>query len=212
MSECPGSECRPSLRLCAALAFALLCLSSAPAQAVIITTLFYTASIRSLSLQVGKPTGVDNVQFDVGGVLGNSQAYVVPVGGNAIAVAPSNQPSGIVFRVFMQLPLDNIFTRQQVITTVTNPAYLMCAGGNCAGYGIPFQSISWVVTPGSTDQGDIQNGMFVSGGGTRTLINYSAAFGSTVEFVSTLNFSYANTIIYPAGTYTGTVTYTTSLP
>lgn len=212
MSQRQQPECSHSMRLRVALAFVLWCSVSEPALAVITTTLFYLSSTRSLSLQVGKPTGVDNVRFDVGGVVGNSQAYAAPVSGSGLPMFPSNQSGGILFRVFMQLPLDAVLTRQQVITTVSNPAYLVCIEANCAGYAIPFQSIAWTVAPASTFSGDIQDGTFVSGGGTHTLINYSAAFGSTVEFKSTLNFSYANTTIYPAGTYTGTVTYTTSLP
>jgi hypothetical protein len=60
---------------------------------------------------------------------------------------------------------------------------------------------------------DLQNGTFNNGGGTQTLLSFSlTGAAGAVEVASTMNFTYANTVAYPAGTYIGTVTYTASLP
>ncbi|HEY0201606.1 MAG TPA: hypothetical protein VGC24_07930, partial [Burkholderiaceae bacterium] len=132
--------------------------------------------------------------------------------GNGTAIAASS--GGVVFRMFLQVPASKI--PQQMTTTVTSPATLTCSSGGCGSATIPFSDISWVVTPtpsGTYAALDLQNGQFISGGGTQTLLSFSLINAAgTVEVLSTMNFFYANTSAYPAGTYAGTVTYTATAP
>lgn len=71
------------------------------------------------------------------------------------------------------------------------------------GDSLPFSEIAWV-----TRDGDIPAGQFDESA-SQFLMNY--AFAPTNRgrgVIDYLTFSYANTRIYPAGTYTGRVTYT----
>mgnify|MGYP000920337887 CR=1 FL=1 len=202
--------CDPRLRM----ALALLGLAAAcnQAGAVVTVTTGFTGT-RTITLRVGALAGVDTVQFNVvGPSTGNSLPTAAPIHGNGTAIAASS--GGVVFRMYMQVPAGNV--PQPMTTTVTSPATLTCAGGNCTGYAIPFSSISWTVSPapsGTYAAFDLQNGTFNNGGGTQTLLSFSlTGAAGAVEVASTMNFTYANTVAYPAGTYIGTVTYTASLP
>jgi len=88
--------------------------------------------------------------------------------------------------------------------TVTAPANLTNAGGNT----IPFSQISWT----SSGNGDGANAQpFPAGaftGGTQTL----ASFPANTWRESCHTFSYANANMVAAGTYSGQVTYTLSVP
>ena len=199
-------------RCVASAVFLVLAAVGEHAGAVLTVTNGYLGT-RTLTLRVGATSGVDTVQFNVQGTtVGNSQVHAPPVGGNATAIAAVG--TGVTFRMYMQVPLFNI--PQPMTTTVTSPAALTCSTGNCSGYSIPFSSIGWTVSPapsGTYAALDLQNGVFVSGGGTQTLLNFSLTTAAgAAEVASTMNFYYTNTVAYPAGTYTGTVTYTTSLP
>lgn len=194
-----------------AAAFFVLATLSESANAVVTVVTGYTGT-RTLTLRVGATAGVDTVQFNVqGAAVGNSQVYAAAVSGNGSQVAAVG--TGVTFRMYMQVPSANI--PQPMTTTVTSPAALTCSAGNCSGYSIPFSSIGWTVTPapsGTYAALDLQNGAFV-GGGTQTLLNFSLITAAgTAEVASAMNFYYTNTVAYPAGNYTGTVTYTTSLP
>lgn len=98
--------------------------------------------------------------------------------------------------MYMQVPLFNI--PQPMTTTVTSPAALTCTTGNCSGYSIPFSSIGWTVSPapsGTYAAFDLQDGVFVSGGGTQTLLNFTLINASgTAGVASTMNFYYTNTV------------------
>jgi len=87
--------------------------------------------------------------------------------------------------------------------TATAPTSLTTAGGNA----IPFTQISWT-SVGNADTGTevIPAGSFT--GGTQTL----ATFGVNTWDESCHTFSYANTIVAAAGTFTGRVTYTLAAP
>ena len=201
-----------ALHLRMAFVFLSLAAASSQAGAVVTITGGYFGP-RTLTLRVGSTAGVDTVQFNVvGSSTGNSLPAGAPIQGNGTAIAASS--GGVAFRMSMQLPIGSL--SQAMTTTVTSPAALTCTGGNCTGYSIPFSSISWTVSPapsGPNAAFDLQNGTF-AGGGTQTLLNFVVTFGggSAVDVTSTMNFTYANTVAYPAGTYTGTVTYTASLP
>lgn len=85
--------------------------------------------------------------------------------------------------------------------TVTSPANLTNANGDT----IPFSEISWTVAaPGSSQPNVIAAGTF--NGGTTTLATVSA--NRYIENCHT--FTFANTAVRAAGTYTGQVTYTLS--
>lgn len=87
--------------------------------------------------------------------------------------------------------------------TVTAPTSLTNASGNT----IPFSQISWT----SSGNGDTGSQPFPGGaftGGTQTLASFQANTWSE----SCHTFSYANASLVAAGTYTGRVTYTLSVP
>jgi hypothetical protein len=89
--------------------------------------------------------------------------------------------------------------------TAAVPANLTDAAGNT----IPFSQISWT-SSGNGDSGaePFPAATFVSGGGTQTVGSMKANTWNE----SCWTFSYANTVVPAAGTYTGTVTYTLTAP
>ena len=87
------------------------------------------------------------------------------------------------------------------VLSVTSPASLT-SGANT----IPFTQISWTSTANGSATPDIPAGAFTGG----TLALRTIAAGTWVENCHT--FSYANTAVVAAGTYTGQVTYTLVLP
>jgi hypothetical protein len=87
------------------------------------------------------------------------------------------------------------------VLSVTSPASLT-SGTNT----IPFTQISWTSTANGSATPDIPAGAFTGG----TLALRTIAAGTWVENCHT--FSYANTAVVAAGTYTGQVTYTLVLP
>lgn len=207
------SRRRSSLWPCAAAGLVTaLCLFS-EAGAVVTTACCYSGT-RTLTLRVGTPTAgaIDTVQFNVGGAsVGNSLPWAASSNGNGTPVAASS--GGVVISMNMQVPSGNL--AQSVTTTVTSPAALTCISGGCGSTGIPFSKLSWTATPQSSD--DFQNGTF-NAGSTQTIQTGTfngylfQIIGGTYDASSTLNFTYANDTAYPAGTYSGTVTYTATLP
>jgi hypothetical protein len=89
------------------------------------------------------------------------------------------------------------------LSVTTSAASLTNAGGNT----IPFSQISWT-SSGNGDTGAeiIPGGTFT--GGTQTL----ATFARNTWGESCHTFSYANSAVVAAGTYTGRATYTLSAP
>lgn len=85
--------------------------------------------------------------------------------------------------------------------SVTSPASLTSGTST-----IPFTQISWTSTANGDSTPDIPAGTFNGG----TLALRSIAANTWVENCHT--FSYANTLVVAAGTYTGQVTYTLVLP
>ena len=89
------------------------------------------------------------------------------------------------------------------LTVATPAGGLVNAGGNT----IPFSQISWASSgAGDTGAEVIPSGTFT--GGTQTL----ASFGVNTWNESCHTFSYANSSVVAAGTYTGRATYTLSAP
>ena len=183
------------------------------AGAVVTTTGGYFGT-RTLTLRVGTPTTgtIDTVQFNVSGAsVGNSLPWAASSNGNGTPVAASS--GGVVINMNMKAPSGN--TPQSVTTTVTSPAGLTCISGGCSSASIPFSKISWTATPQSSD--DFQNGTFIAGSAQTIQAGVLSGFfinflGGTYDASTTLNFTYANDTAYPAGSYSGTVTYTATLP
>ena len=88
------------------------------------------------------------------------------------------------------------------VMSVTTPANLI----NGAGDTIPFSSISWSSTANGNTTPHVSAGTF--NGATLTLAN----IGANTWVENCMVFSYANSNVYPSGTYTGRAVYTLSLP
>ncbi len=194
----------------------LACGVTVPANAVI-TTVTDTGSTYALSLQVGSPTGVDTVQFNVTG--------------NNVAIAPTpivGTPA-IDISVTPVRPVSNSQTSRPVTLRVDSSTGLSCQSGSCGSTIIPFSKISWTVS-NSSGSGDIQSGQF-NGSTNQQLATFEAnatycssgitflgacIFGSWFYQSNRMNatrltFTYANDILYPAGAYKGTVYFTASM-
>lgn len=85
--------------------------------------------------------------------------------------------------------------------TVTTPASLTNGSDS-----IPFSQISWVMSGNGDSTYQFPNGTFT--GGTQTL----ATFPANTWKEQCMTFTYANTVVPAAGTFTGRATYTLSLP
>lgn len=190
-------------------ALASLCLIS-EAEAVITVTGGYTG-VRTILMRVGTATAgaIDVVQFNVANTpVGNSQAMAASVNGNGVPIVASS--GGVIININMKTPTQRAFS-----TTVTSPANLTCVSGGCGATTIPFSTISWTSTTvagASNSTFDIQNGVF-AGGTSQSLSTYapgttSIGAGTVVDWINTMTFSYTSTIAYPAGNYSGRVTYT----
>lgn len=182
-------------------------LVAGPASAVF--TFIPLQAPRTITLQVGSAgSTVNNVTFNVNG--NNTSPNPQPVVGIPSAGTPATNPAGGVrVRMRASWPRGNA----TVQLTVDSSAGLACVGGSgCGVTVIPFNTISWVAYEKSDFANfDIQNDRF-SGGANQTLASFSCCGGNAgVEMANTLVFTYSNTTLYPAGRYTGRVTYTATL-
>lgn len=203
-------------RRAAYLGLAVGCLTGTQAaQAYVITI---TAGPRSIYLQVGDGgyTGV----FTSGGTPGNNATI------NLVSV---NVPSGVVGSGAPQAMTSNSSVAQSPIDgfTFCNPPSQVYIGawsrpGSGSGVAtltvtspvnltsgsdtIPFSQISWVMSGNGDTVFQFPNGFFT--GGTQTL----ATFPANTWKEQCMTFSYANSVVPAAGTYTGRATYTLSLP
>lgn len=201
-------------------ALAVCASAGLPAHAVI-TTVTDTGSNYSLYLRVGSEVGVDTVTFDVtGNNVGLTPTAVVGTPAIDVWVTPLR-------------PATSSSTARPVTLRVSSPAFLACQSGGCGSTQIPFGKISWAASANSgPTSGDIQSTSSPFTGGANQLIasfNANAGsycpvwppvlcsiFGGYVYETNTLQatrmtFSYANDVIYPAGTYRGTVRFTASM-
>ena len=177
-----------------------------------------TAGPRAVFLQVG--IGSYSGTYQSGGTpLNNAQVNVVSVtvpasavgSGTAQAMTSNSTQSVSFYDNFVVCnPPAQVYIGGWVRTpagtgtgvlSVTSPATL--TSGTTT---IPFSQISWTSTANGNTTPDIPAGTF--SGGTQTLRNIAA--GNWVENCHT--FSYANSNVVAAGTYTGRVTYTLALP
>lgn len=198
-----------------ALALALSLFASTGAGAWVLTI---TAGPKAVFLQVG--IGSYSGTYQSGGTpLNNAQINVVSVNVPASAVGTgsaqsmtsnSTQAASFYDNFVVCNPPAQVYIGGWVRTpagtgtgvlSVTSPATL--TSGTTT---IPFSQISWTSTANGNTTPDIPAGTF--NGGTLMLRNIAA--GNWVENCHT--FSYANTAVVAAGTYTGRVTYTLALP
>ena len=149
-----------------------------------------TATLTGAQLLSGAPQAMTSNSTQSGSLYGDgyttcpTPSTQVIVGASYRRSNPGNGPASATLRV-------------------TSPASLTSAAGDT----IPFSQISWTVSaPGSTNPNVIPAGTF--NGATQTLATIPA--NTYIENCHT--FSYANSAIRAAGTYTGRVTYTLSSP
>ena len=205
----------PTLRTGALLACAL----AVPASHAYVVTI--TAGVKSIYLQVGAGT-ITGGTFSAGGIPGNNAtinlvSVTVPaasVGTGTVAMttdstvtasaydgrAYCNVPSQVYIGGFSRTPGSSA----NATLTVTSPVALVNAGGDT----IPFNTVSWISGGNSEAVGTtIASGSFV-GGATQTLLSVTR----NTWFESCLQFNYANSQFVAAGTFTGRVSYTLTVP
>jgi len=188
------------------------------------TVAITAASPKTIYLQLGVGTFTGG-NYNAGGTPGNNAtintvSVTVPaaaVGNGTAQTMTTNSASGTSFYdgyLFCNLPNQLYiggFYRQTgtntgsatATVTATSPANLVSGGGDT----IPFTRISWT----SSGNGDTGGQPFAAGtfvGGTQAIGTISR--NQWAESCHT--FSYANTNFVAAGTYTGRVTYTLSVP
>lgn len=180
-----------------------------PAHAVFTFTAF--GSPRRIIMQVGSAnTTVNNVTFNVNNAslfLNNTPVVGVP-GNGTPATSPAN---GTEIRVTTRIPTTGGNT--QVTLSVDSSAGLTCVGGSgCGTTIIPFSTVSWTSYnhDATYPTYDIQDGTF-NGSATQQLTNFYVS-GASITMSNVLIFQYDNATLYPAGQYTGRVTYTATMP
>ncbi len=193
-----------------------LVLTAAPAGGVITTVTNHTGSSNyQLALRVGSPAGVDAVSFSV---TGNN----VALNPQPVVGAPA-----IDVWVLPLRPAGNTTTARPVTLMVDSSSPLQCqTPATCGTTTIPFNKISWVASNSSgAGAGDITNSTFSGGAGQQIaafdanttyctfwlLFCWNWAYQTDQLSATRLTFSYANDVIYPAGTYEGTVRFTATL-
>lgn len=193
-----------------------LVLTAAPAGGVITTVTNNTGSSNyQLALRVGSPAGVDAVSFSV---TGNN----VALNPQPVVGAPA-----IDVWVLPLRPAGNTTTARPVTLMVDSSSPLQCqTPATCGTTTIPFNKISWVASNSSgAGAGDITNSTFSGGAGQQIaafdanttyctfwlLFCWNWAYQTDQLSATRLTFSYANDVIYPAGTYQGTVRFTATL-
>lgn len=168
-----------------------------PAEAVF-TIIGGTLFPHTISISVGSTgASVDTVNF--GTIAGN-------LVGSGVVAAP-----GTVAVAVTALTL--VADSRTVTVNADSTAGMTCQSpSTCDSTNIPFSTVSWMVSNSVTPSGspsvfDIQPGSF-TGSASQTI----ASFPSARTMSNTLSFKYANSTVYPAGSYIGRVTYTASMP
>lgn len=171
---------------------------------------------RIITMQVGSslPGTINNVTFDVNNSLVSpSPTAVTGVPGTTAGTPATSPANGVLVSMTAQIPSVSAAGWTRVLLTVDSAAGLVCTGGSgCGSTIIPFSSVSWVShNQDTTYPGlDIQNGAF-NGSASQTLTSFYVT-GASVTMQNVLVFQYANSTLYPAGQYSGRVTFTASMP
>jgi hypothetical protein len=191
--------------------------AAAPAYVVTIS-----GGARSIFLQVGTGSMAGG-NFSSGGTPGNnatvnSVSVTVPAAALGTGAQPMTTNSAVTNSPYdgfafcpVTVPARSVYiggfyrtpgNAANANLTVTSPANLV-SGANS----LPFSTISWVSSGNSDPTPTIPSGTF-AGGSTQTLLSV----GRNTWFESCMAFSYANSAVFPAGTYTNRVTYTLTVP
>jgi opacity protein-like surface antigen len=198
---------------------AALALAATAASAYIVTI---TAGTRSIYLQVGAGS-MTGTNFTSGGTPANNAtvntvSVTVPAASLGTGAQPMTTNSAVTTSPYdgyafcpITTPARSVYiggyyrtpgTGANATLTVTVPATL-ASGANS----LPFNTISWVSIGNGDNTPAFPSGTFV-GGATTTLLSVTR----NTWFETCMQFSYANSAIFPAGTYTNRVTYTLTSP
>lgn len=187
----------------AVVAVAALALPAVPAGAVITTTLL-SLSANRLTLRVGSALGtIDIVDFAVTGT-GIQPNNAPVVSANTVSIVMTAEKS-----LLLGLGLNS------ARLTVDSSAGMTCvAASGCGTVTIPFSTVTWQTQNPDASGLDIRSGGFTGDSGQQialfglpVLTNLS----SSTVMSNLLSFSYANSTLYPAGTYRGRVVFTATM-
>jgi hypothetical protein len=185
----------------------------ADAFAVLTTTPMVTTP-RRLTVQVGSALfgTVNSVTFNVtSDKVSPNNVPIQGVPSNTSGTAATSIPNGVLVRVTSEIPITMVDTWQNVKFTVDASVGLSCVSSSCGSTIIPFNTISWTSDSTNPSAGlDIPSGTF-SGGTTQTLF-WVGSKNAGIKVENVLVFTYSNSTLYPAGQYSGRVTYTATLP
>jgi hypothetical protein len=203
----------------AAVFAAVLLLAPLSSGAYVVTI---TAGTRSIYLQVGAGS-MTGGNFNAGGTPGNNATVnnvTVTVPANSLGTGPQPMTTnsavttspwdGFAFCP-VTAPARSVYVggfyrtpgaAANATLSVTSPTNLV-SGANT----LPFSAISWISSGNSDATPTIPSGAFV-GGTTQTLLSITR----NTWFESCFQFNYANSAVFPAGTYTNRVTYTLTVP
>lgn len=160
--------------------------------------------------------------FDSGGTPGNNStinrvSVTVPAANLGAGTLPMTTDStvaqspydGFTFcSVPSQVYVGGFYrTPGNAANAATLSATVPTALANATGDTIPFNAISWISGGNLDTTATIPSGTFV-GGAAQSLLSVSR----NTWFESCLQFSYANTQLVPAGSFTGRVSYTLAAP
>lgn len=189
---------------------AVICIgvaSAAPTHAWVLTV---TPGARAIFMQVGN--GANNANLGTVNVASVSVAASAVGSGAAQAMTTDSSQANSFFDGFavcnppVQMYVGGFF--RQPSTTASTATVQVSAPINLVSGSdtIPFSQISWTSTANGNATADIPAGAFA--GGTQFLVSIP----SNRWLENCHVFSYANTVVVPAGTYTGRVVYTMTAP
>ena len=208
--------CRP---IRSAVLAGALALAATAATAYVVTI---TAGTKSIYLQVGAGTMTGGT-FASGGTPGsnatvNTVSVTVPAASLGTGAQAMTTNSAVTTSPYdgyafcpVTTPATSVYiggfyrtpgTGANASLTVTVPASL-ASGANS----LPFNTISWVSIGNGDATPAFPSGTF-AGGSTQTLLSVTR----NTWFETCMQFSYANSAVFPAGTYTNRVTYTLTSP
>jgi len=137
-------------------------------------------------IRVGAQTGITTVVHEVPAALTGDGTPI------------SGAPAGVLIEVSARRATFFEWLRASYIVTADSSTPL--SSGTAT---IPFTDISW-----TSQDGDIPSGRF-NGSSAQVILGATRAYFQVRDW---LTFTYDNTRFLPAGEYTGTVTYTVSIP
>lgn len=133
------------------------------------------------------------------------------ISGANISPAPSAVTYTPLVEVELSLQRRQADSPNNVVLTVNSSAGMACQSVGCGSTVIPFSEVCWVSTNKDSGGGDIQNGCF-TGSASQQLASFGWVEPYSRRMYNTLQFSFQNSRVYPAGSYSGMVTYTATVP